>query len=61
MQPVANIVNDSKYAVMGGGTRRLKKGGNPDWIWGCYSGGKRHTKRRRNNRLTRKSRRKRHY
>lgn len=49
--------NNSKYAVMGGGTRRYKKGGNPNWTWGCYSGGKRHTKRRR----IRKTRGRRHY
>ena len=36
--------------------RRYKKGGNPDWVWGCYSGGKRHTKRRGNSRRTRRSR-----
>ena len=23
-----------------GGGKRRKRGGNPDWIWGCYSGGK---------------------
>lgn len=34
--------------------RRHKKGGNPDWIWGCFSGGKKRT----NYRLTRKNKRK---
>jgi len=56
MQSVANSVDDSKATVTGGTRkRRYKKGGNPDWIWGCYSGGKRRTKRRRNSRLTRKN------
>jgi hypothetical protein len=32
-------------------TRRHKKGGNPDWIWGCFSGGKKKT----SNRFTRKN------
>jgi hypothetical protein len=55
MQSVANSVDDSKAALTGGTRRKYKKGGNPDWIWGCYSGGKRHTKRRRNNRHSRKN------
>jgi hypothetical protein len=54
MQPIGN----NKRAVI---TRRYKKGGNPNWVWGCYSGGKRHTKRRNNSRYNRKSRRHRHY
>jgi hypothetical protein len=29
-----------------GGSRRKRKGGNPDWIWGCYSGGKKKTQRK---------------
>jgi hypothetical protein len=50
-------VTNSKYSLMTGGTRRrYKKGGNPDWVWGCYSGGQRHTKRRHNMRRTRRSR-----
>jgi hypothetical protein len=42
--------------MTGGSKRRYKKGGNPDWVWGCYSGGKRRTKRRNNSRRTRRSR-----
>jgi hypothetical protein len=42
---------DSRFIMRGGTTRkRHKKGGNPDWIWGCYSGGKRHTTRGHNKR-----------
>ena len=58
MQSIAWAANDSKATSSGGSRRRYKKGGNPDWIWGCYNGGKRRTKRRRNNRVTRKNKRK---
>ena len=36
--------------------RRSRKGGNPDWIWGCMSGGiKRRTRKtRRNGKKTRR-------
>jgi len=63
MQSVANSVDDSKAALTGGTRRRYKKGGNPDWIWGCYSGGRRRTKRRTSNRRSRKNYKKsrRHY
>ena len=54
MQSNAWSVDDSKAATLNGGTRRRrKKGGNPNWKWGCYSGGK----RRRTNRKTRKHKR----
>ena len=39
------------------GGKRCKRGGNPDWIWGCYSGGKRR-KTRTNKRKTRRYRKK---
>lgn len=44
-QSAANAVYDNQATKMGGsrrvkGTRRRKKGGNPDWVWGCLSGGK---------------------
>lgn len=58
MQSVANSVDDSKATIKGGTRRRYKKGGNPDWIWGCYSGGKTHTKRKRNSRRSRKQQKK---
>ena len=45
-QTNANRIYD-KDALMKGGSRRKRRGGNPDWLWGCMSGGK-CTKRRRN-------------
>jgi hypothetical protein len=36
-QMAANSVYDN-YATTKGGFRK-KKGGNPDWVWGCMSGG----------------------
>jgi len=57
-QTNANRAYD-KDAMMTGGSRRKRRGGNPDWLWGCMSGGKymrgckymsgsKYTKRRRN-------------
>ena len=43
-QGAANAQYDAA-AMKKGGTRR-KKGGNPNWLWGCSSGGKRKSKRR---------------
>jgi hypothetical protein len=40
-------------------SRRSRKGGNPDWVWGCSSGGKRSRRSKRSNRK-RKSSKKRH-
>ena len=40
-----------------GGSRK-KRGGNPDWSWGCYSGGKK-TRSRRNKNYKRKTHKKR--
>ena len=40
-----------------GGSRCKKKGGNPDWNWGCYSGGKKR-KTRTNKKKTKKHRKK---
>ena len=46
MQGASNKVYDNQATIMGGSRkRRSRKGGNPDWIWGCSSGGKRRTKR----------------
>jgi len=45
-QSDANAVYD-KYATQMGGIRRRKRGGNPDWVWGCYSGGKKKTIKKR--------------
>lgn len=45
----ANAVYD-KQALTTGGSKKSRKGGNPNWHWGCYSGGK---KTRRNKRTKR--------
>ena len=39
-QGVANSNLDIGATQMGGRRRRSRKGGNPDWIWGCMNGGK---------------------
>ena len=47
MQSSANKVYDNQSTQMGGlrkRTRKSRKGGNADWAWGCYSGGRRRTK-----------------
>jgi hypothetical protein len=47
----------AKYDNKLGGGKRGKKGGNPNWIWGCYSGGKKR-KTQTNKRKTRRYRKK---
>ncbi len=42
-QMAANSVYDNNATKMGGSKRR--RGGNPDWIWGCMSGGKKKSKK----------------
>ena len=56
-QGAANSAYDAA-AFKKGGTRR-RKGGNPDWIWGCSSGGRRSRRsiKSRRSRRSRKSRR----
>jgi len=54
MQSSANAVYDNQAAKMGGSKK--KRGGSSDWSWGCYSGGKRRT--RRNKSRSRKNKRK---
>ena len=49
----ANSVYDNQATKMGGSRRR--RGGNPNWLWGCMSGGKKRT--RKHSRHTRKNRR----
>lgn len=58
MQSNANSVYDNKATTMGG-KRRYHRGGNPNWNWGCYSGGKskRCRKSRKNCKKTRRYRR----
>jgi hypothetical protein len=49
-QSTANAVGD-QYALTGGKRRKSnKKGGNPNWVWGCHSGGR---KMRRTNKKNR--------
>jgi hypothetical protein len=45
-QASANSVYDQN-ALKGGRSKRRCKGGNPDWKWGCSSGGKRKTRKTR--------------
>ena len=54
VQAAANAQYDA--AAMKKGGARQKKGGNPNWSWGCSSGGKRKTKRRTTKRRTTKRR-----
>jgi len=56
-QGAANSKFDQN-AIVGGSRRR--KGGNPDWIWGCFSSGKKRktqTKKRKTRRHLKKTRR----
>jgi len=53
----ANSTAQAKYDSQLGGGKRGKKGGNPNWLWGCYSGGKKR-KTRTNKRNTRRYRKK---
>lgn len=62
-QSAANAALDSGATKMGGfkrnkrSKRRSRKGGNPDWVWGCMSGGaKKRTRRTRKNKHSRKYR-----
>ena len=57
MQSASYNVFDSEASKMGGSRRRYKKGGNPDWLWGCYSGGRRRTNRRKNRKNKKRTRR----
>ena len=56
-QMSANSVYDAQASKMGGRSKR-RKGGNPDWVWGCMSGGKRRTSRRTSRRNKHKKSRK---
>lgn len=59
-QMTANQIYDNEATQKGGSKRR--KGGNPNWLWGCMSGGKKkkktrkQTKRLRKNKQTRRRR-----
>lgn len=58
MQSTAWSADDSKATKMGGSKRRRRysRGGNLDWVWGCYSGGKKKTRRNKNRKSKRKTR-----
>lgn len=59
-QMTANAALDSGATKMGGNRRRRsRKGGNPDWVWGCLSGGKKRRTRKtsRKNKKSRKNKR----
>lgn len=47
-----NAKYDNLSAQQGGSRKRSKRGGNTDWLWGCYSGGKK-KKSQTNKRKTR--------
>ena len=49
MQGSAWSASDNHATLKGGSRRKYKRGGNPDWVWGCKSGGRR-TKRRKSRR-----------
>ena len=59
-QSVENASMDSNALIKGG--KKKRKGGNSDWSWGCYSGGKSRSKRskrsKRSNRIKTKKNRK---
>jgi len=59
-QMAANSALDSGASIKGGSRRRRRsrKGGNPDWLWGCMSGGRKRTKITKKNRKTRSSKKK---
>jgi len=61
MQHSANSVYDNQATQNGGSRkRRYKKGGNPNWIWGCYSGGRKRTHRRKSRKHKNKTKHNRH-
>ena len=61
-QSAANAALDSGATKMGGykhhkrSKRRSRKGGNPDWVWGCMSGGIKKSRKNRKSKKNRKSR-----
>jgi hypothetical protein len=57
-QGAANAALDAGAFKKGGRRSRKRKGGNPDWLWGCMSGGrKRRSRSKRSDRKRRGSRR----
>ena len=62
-QMAANAALDKVggYKRRGSSRRRSRKGGNPDWLWGCMSGGKKRTRKAYGRRRKNKSRKSRKY
>jgi hypothetical protein len=58
-QGAANAALDSGAFKKGGRRSRSKKGGNPDWDWGCMSGGRKRKSHKRSSKR-RASRKRRH-
>jgi len=61
-QGAANSVYDKQALTGGSKKRHYKIGGNPNWSWGCYSGGKKRTKKntKRSRRLRKHKKTRRH-
>ena len=57
-QGTANAVYDKQALKTTGGSRKRRKGGNPNWEWGCYSGGRK-SRRVRKTKRSKKSKRRR--
>ena len=57
-QGTANAVYDKQALKTTGGSRKRRKGGNPNWSWGCYSGGRK-SRRVRKTKRSKKSKRRR--
>ena len=62
-QMAANAALDKVggYKRRGSSRRRSRKGGNPDWLWGCMSGGKKRSRKAYGRRRKNKSRKSRKY
>jgi hypothetical protein len=56
-QSYANAAGDSGATQTGGFKRGSRKGGNPDWLWGCMSGGKSRRKRSKSSKSRKRRRR----
>jgi len=53
-QAAANAALDSGAFKKGGRRTKKRRGGNPDWVWGCMSGGKRSRRNKRNKKSSRR-------
>lgn len=57
MQGAAWSKTDNSLAAKQGGSRKSKRGGNPNWYWPCMSGGKKKTRKTKKHRKSRRSKR----